>query len=193
MVADAKQAMRKEARARRLKLARAAGAGAGRAAADHFLAAMTLAEGAVVSAYWPVGDEFDVRPLLERLYAAGHPCALPVVAGKGKPLLFRRWEPGDTLIPAALGIPVPRPEADELVPDVLLVPMLAFDDAGYRLGYGGGFYDMTLAALREAQPATRGVGAAFAGQRVAAVPHDANDQRLDMILTEAGLTRVEAP
>ncbi|MEX2648708.1 MAG: 5-formyltetrahydrofolate cyclo-ligase [Alphaproteobacteria bacterium] len=190
MVADAKHALRKQARVRRPQLARAAGAEAGVAAASHFLKAITLLPGAVVSGYWPVGDEFDVRPLLERLHAAGHACALPVVVGKGKPLVFRRWEPGDTLVPAALGIPVPLPEADELVPDVLLVPMLAFDGEGYRLGYGGGFYDLTLASLREAAPATLGVGAAYSGQRVAAVPHEATDERLDWILTEQEIVRV---
>ncbi len=189
MVVDAKHAMRKEARLVRQRLSRAAGDAAGGAAAEHFLAAMALPPGTVVSGYWPVGDEFDVRPVLERLHAAGHACALPVVVGKGRPLLFRRWEPGDALVPAALGIPVPPPEADELVPEVLLVPMLAFDDRGYRLGYGGGFYDLTLAALRQGAPATVGVGAAYAGQRVAEVPHDATDQRLDWILTEQGLTK----
>jgi len=190
MAADAKHAMRKAARVRRPQLARAAGAEAAAAAASHFLKAIKLEPGAIVSGYWPVGDEFDVRPLLERLHQAGHACALPVVVGKGKPLLFRRWEPGATLVPAALGIPVPLPEADELVPDVLLVPMLAYDDEGYRLGYGGGFYDLTLASLREATPATLGVGAAYAGQRVPEVPHDATDARLDWILTEQGAVLV---
>jgi 5-formyltetrahydrofolate cyclo-ligase len=189
MIADAKHALRKEARARRLTLQRAAGEGAGALAAEHFIRALTLAEGAVVSGYWPVGDEFDTRPLLERLHRSGHPCCLPVVAGKGKPLAFRRWEPGDALVPAALGIPVPLPEADELAPDVLLVPMLAFDDQGYRLGYGGGFYDMTLRSLRANAEATLGVGMAFAGQRVAAVPHDGSDERLDWIVTEEGARR----
>lgn len=188
-VVEAKRVLRKEARVRRLQLARAAGEDAGRRAADHFLASVTLAPEAVVSGYWPVGDEFDVRPTLERLHAAGHPCCLPVVVGKTKPLLFRRWEPGDTLVPAALGIPVPLPEADELVPGALLVPMLAFDDAGYRLGYGGGFYDMTLEALRAAGTTPIAIGAAFAGQHVAAVPHDDKDERLDWILTEAGVRR----
>ncbi len=190
MVADAKHAMRKAARARRPQLARAAGADAGSAAASLFVATIKLEAGTVVSGYWPVGDEFDVRPLLERLHAAGHACALPVVVGKGKPLLFRRWEPGATLVPAALGIPVPLPEADELVPDVLLVPMLAFDGEGYRLGYGGGFYDVTLAGLREASPATLGIGAAYAGQLVAAVPREATDEKLDWILTEKEAVRV---
>jgi 5-formyltetrahydrofolate cyclo-ligase len=188
-VDDDKRLLRKEARVRRLQLARAPGEDAGRRAADHFLAAIALEPEAVVSGYWPVGDEFDVRPTLERLHAAGHACCLPVVVGKTKPLLFRRWEPGDTLVPAALGIPVPLPEADELVPAVLLVPMLAFDDAGYRLGYGGGFYDMTLDALRAGGGAPIAVGAAFAGQRVAQVPRDANDERLDWILTEDGARR----
>jgi 5-formyltetrahydrofolate cyclo-ligase len=112
-----------------------------------------------------------------------------VVVGKGRPLTFRRWEPGDVLRPAALGIPVPPPEAEEIAPATLLVPLLAFDDAGYRLGYGGGFYDMTIKALRE-QGGILAVGVAFAGQRVEAVPHGAGDERLDWLLTEKGAIRI---
>jgi len=186
---DAKHALRKEARTRRLQLARAAGAGAGVAAAGHFYDTIAPAEGAVISGYWPVGDEFDVRPILERAHGAGLACCLPVVMGKNKPLIFRRWEPGDVLHPATLGIPVPPPEADELVPTILLVPMLAFDEAGHRLGYGGGFYDMTLAALREAGP-TLAVGCAFEGQKVASVPHNDQDEKLDWILTEQRIRKV---
>jgi 5-formyltetrahydrofolate cyclo-ligase len=186
---DAKAAMRKAARARRVGLARAAGSGAGLAAAEHFLAAIRPEPGSAVSGYWPVGDEFDVRPLLARLVERGHPCCLPVVVGKGRPLTFRRWEPGDVLRPATLGIPVPPPEAEEIVPATLLVPLLAFDDAGYRLGYGGGFYDMTIKALRE-QGGILAVGIAIAGQRVDAVPHGASDERLDWLLTEQGAIRI---
>ncbi len=187
--AEAKVGMRKAARLRRAALARAVGPGSAAAAASHFLAAIALEPDAVVSGYWPVGDEFDVRTLLERLVEAGHACGLPVVAGKGKPLVFRRWQPGDVLRPATLGIPVPPPESEEIVPTVALVPLLAFDDRGYRLGYGGGFYDMTIRALR-AQGSFTAVGVGFAGQRIDLVPIDDHDERLDWLLTEQGATPV---
>ncbi|MSP82985.1 MAG: 5-formyltetrahydrofolate cyclo-ligase [Alphaproteobacteria bacterium] len=186
---DAKAALRKKARLGRAGLARAAGGGAGDAAARNFLDSLSPADDTAISGYWPVGDEFDVRPLLARLHERGHVCCLPVVVGKNRPLIFRRWEPGDVLRPAALGIPVPSPEADEVIPSVLLVPMLAFDARGYRLGYGGGFYDMTIKALR-AQAATIAVGMAFAGQEMDAVPTDEHDERLDWIVTEKAATRV---
>ena len=186
---EAKAGLRKAARVRRAGFARAAGGGAGAAAVAHFQAAVSLAPDAVVSGYWPVGDEFDVRPLLESLHGRGHACCLPVVAGKNRPLIFRRWEPGDVLRPAALGIPVPPPEAEELTPSLLLVPLLAYDNRGYRLGYGGGFYDMTIRDLR-AQGGLVAVGVAYAGQHMDTVPTDDHDERLDWIVTEQGAIRI---
>ncbi len=180
-----KKALRATAAARRAALARAAGSEAGAQLRDRFLAAVPLpAPGAVVSAFWPMGEEIDVRPLLERLDALGYRCCLPVTVGRGKPLVFRRWSPGLALVPGGFGTSVP-PEGQPLAtPDVLVVPLLAFDRRGYRLGYGGGFYDRTLEALRAAGRAPLAVGIGYAGQEIAQVPHHAGDQRLDWVVTE---------
>jgi 5-formyltetrahydrofolate cyclo-ligase len=128
-------------------------------------------------------SEADPRPAMA---AHSGPLCLPVVAGRGRPLVFRAWMPGAPLVAGGFGAMVPAAEAAELVPEVLIVPMLAFDRQGYRLGYGGGFYDRTLAALRAAGP-VRAIGLAFAGQEVAAVPRGPWDVALDLIVTEAGV------
>jgi 5-formyltetrahydrofolate cyclo-ligase len=177
-----KKAMRAAAIARR-KAAFAADAGARLAA--RFLAAHRLPPGTAVSAYWPMGSELDPRPLLHRLDADGHFCLLPVVVGRGQPLLFRRWRPESRLLEAGFKVMTPGPEAAEGVPSLVLCPLLAFDRRGYRLGYGGGYYDRTLRRLRRAGGVTA-IGIGFAAQEVPEVPTDATDQRLDGILTEAG-------
>jgi len=137
----------------------------------------------VVSGFWPMGNEIDVRPTLALLHRRRFDVALPVVVRRGQPLLFRRWRPGDALVPGGFGTSVPAPQAEELRPAVLLVPLLAFDRAGYRLGYGGGFYDRTLALLR-GEGSVTAIGVAFAAQEVEAVPRDHFDQRLDYVVTE---------
>lgn len=142
--------------------------------------------GARISAYWPMGDEADPRGLMMALHERGHEILLPVVVAKGSPLVFRLWAPGDELQPAGFGTWVPGPEQPERDPDLLFVPLLAFDRAGYRLGYGGGFYDRTLQKLR-AEKSIRAFAFAFAGQEIPWVPRDHFDQRLDSLLTESGL------
>lgn len=146
---------------------------------------LAVPPGATVAGYWPVRDEMDVRALLRALCEEGHPVALPVVAGPGRPLRFRRWCPGDMLAMGPFGLSEPPAEAPELTPRVLLVPLLAFDRRGYRLGYGRGYYDRTLGSLRAAGPVVA-VGIAFAAQEVAELPSDHFDQRLDWIVTERG-------
>jgi 5-formyltetrahydrofolate cyclo-ligase len=137
----------------------------------------------VVAGYYPVRSEFDCMPLLRRIEADGSVLALPVIAGP-VPLQFREWTFGAPLEPGPFGIP--EPTAGLLaVPDILLVPLLAFDQRGYRLGYGGGHYDRTLGALR-AQGGVAAVGLAFDTQEVAEVPACPYDQRLDWILTPSG-------
>lgn len=130
-------------------------------------------------------EEFDDRPLLAYFASSGHPCALPVVVAKDMPLEFRRWRPGDRLVASGFGIEVPGSDAPRLQPTVLLVPLLAFDAEGHRLGYGGGYYDRSLAMLRQHGPVLA-IGVAFAGQAVDEVPHGPGDQRLDWIVTEEG-------
>jgi len=146
--------------------------------------------GAVVSAFHPTGEEIDVLPALAWFAGCGHPTALPVVPGRAKPLRFRAWVPGDPLVRGVLDIPVPAPAAPQIVPEILLVPLLAFDRAGFRLGYGGGYYDRTLAELRSGNRLVLAIGVGFACQEVADVPHDATDARLDALATESWATRL---
>ncbi len=148
-----------------------------------FLEAVTPPDTAAVSGFWPMGSEIDPRPILEVLQRRGHRVGLPVVTGPGTPLLFREWRPGDILQPGGFNTEVPRDDKPEVEPDILLVPLLAFDREGYRLGYGGGFYDRTLERLRETG-ARLAIGVAFAAQEVESVPRGDYDQPLDMILTE---------
>ncbi|NJM30016.1 MAG: 5-formyltetrahydrofolate cyclo-ligase [Rhizobiales bacterium] len=139
--------------------------------------------GRSISGFAPYQSEISVMPLLTALAKAGWITALPVVIAKNQPLVFRAWLPGSETVPGIWNIPVPPPTSSEVAPDVLLVPLLAFDREGYRLGYGGGFYDRTLAKLRAIKSVTA-IGIAYAAQEVPSVPHDAHDQRLDWIMTE---------
>jgi 5-formyltetrahydrofolate cyclo-ligase len=140
----------------------------------------------IVSGYYPYQSEISVLPLLGRLAGDGWATCLPVVLGMGLPLEFRSWYPGEPTISGKWGIPRPAESAVQVEPDVLLVPLLAFDRVGYRLGYGGGFYDRTLSMLR-AKKRVIAIGVAFSGQEIDAVPRDMTDQALDFVLTETGL------
>jgi 5-formyltetrahydrofolate cyclo-ligase len=144
--------------------------------------------GCVVSAYWAMGDELNAQFLIRHLHEAGCVIGLPVVLGKGQPLLFRRWTPETKFIPGGFGTQIPSPDEPEVVPQRLIVPLLAFDAAGYRLGYGGGFYDRTLAKLRGLGPVSA-IGFAYAGQEVDAVPREDFDQQLDWLATEVSMRR----
>ncbi|MBM3518682.1 MAG: 5-formyltetrahydrofolate cyclo-ligase [Alphaproteobacteria bacterium] len=181
----AKRALRASALAARA--ACSAGDAAERAA-GLALARIEFSSGAVVGGYWPMRGELDPRPLLGRLIERGLCASLCVIVGRGRPLAFRAWQPGDPLAPGPFGTSVPLPAAPLLTPDVVLTPLLAFDDAGYRLGYGGGYYDRTLAALKAAR-AVVAIGLAFEAQRVALLPHSAWDVPLDWIVTEARVRR----
>ena len=139
----------------------------------------------VVSGFHPFKSEIDVLPLLARLASEGWMTALPIVRAERQPLIFRQWAPGEPTVSGVWGIPMPAEEAPEVEPDVLLVPLLGFDRWGYRLGYGGGFYDRTLAHLRQKKQVTA-IGIGYAGQQMNLVPRGGMDQRLDHVLTEAG-------
>jgi 5-formyltetrahydrofolate cyclo-ligase len=137
----------------------------------------------VVTGFWPIKDEIDIRPLMQELAGAGCQLALPVVQGKGKPLLFRRWSPGEPLEAGVFGTLQPAADRAPVEPDALLVPLLACDEEGWRLGYGGGFYDRTLRGLRARRSVTA-VGVAFNAQLIPSVPHGPDDERLDWLLTD---------
>jgi 5-formyltetrahydrofolate cyclo-ligase len=187
---EAKVLFRRAAGLRRRALAAAEAPGiAGARAADRFLANFSLPKGAIVSAYWPMGDELDPRPLMARLHQAGHVIGLPVVVAKGAPLIFRAWTPATRFVPGGFKTQVPEPGAAEVLPDVLIVPLLAFDAVGYRLGYGGGFYDRTLETLR-VSARVQAIGFGYEGQCVDAVPRADYDQPLDAIVTEQSFRRI---
>jgi 5-formyltetrahydrofolate cyclo-ligase len=159
--------------------------------ASHDLAAQFLRviePGRVISGYAPIGNEIDIVPLLALLAVRGITLALPVVRKATRILEFRVWSPGEMLEPGVFGTRHPSLDSKIVTPDMLLVPMLAFDDTGHRLGYGGGYYDATLQSLRAAGPVTA-VGCAFAAQRVASLPVESNDQRLDWLVTEQDALR----
>lgn len=138
---------------------------------------------AVVSGFWPIKEEIDIRPLMIELFNQGCQLALPVVQGKGQRLLFRAWRPGDPLEAGVFGTLQPSPKREVIEPEALLVPLLACDEDGWRLGYGGGFYDRTLADLR-AKGRAIAVGVGFGAQLIPEIPHGPQDQRLDWLLTD---------
>jgi 5-formyltetrahydrofolate cyclo-ligase len=140
----------------------------------------------------PLKSEISPIPLMRRLADAGAQLALPVVAGRGRPLIMRAFAFGQSLVAGVWGIREPGPEAPEVLPDIVIAPLLAFDRGGYRIGYGAGYYDMTIAALR-AQKSIVALGIAFAVQEIAEVPRTSRDARLDLVLTEREVIDCRAP
>ncbi len=161
------------------------GAAATEQLAAHRLDFAGVAGGASVSGFSAIGEEISPLALMAALSTEGHQLCLPVMQCRGRPLLFRIWKPGDTIAEAVWGIQEPLATSPAIDPDVLLVPLLAFDGRGYRLGYGGGFYDRTLAGLRSRKTIVA-IGIAFDEQRLDEVPHTVSDQRLDWVLTPSG-------
>ncbi len=184
-ISNAKAQLRKSAKVVRQQAAARHGAAVAEAFANHGIDFAGVSEPAIVSGYQPIGDEADISKLMIGLDQQGFKLALPVMVGKGQPLEFRTWSPGDTLGEVQWGIQEPGKNAGVVEPDVMLCPLLAFDKAGYRLGYGGGFYDRSLAQIRAHKPVIT-IGIAFDEQKVDAVPRDAYDQRLDWMLTPSG-------
>jgi len=180
-IAALKAGLRRQALARRAAMAPEARASASRAAAERALPLLRDA-GGPVALFSAIRGEIDPAPLAEALSRAGIATALPVVSGRAVPLVFRRWTLGDRLDPDPLfGIAQPRAEAPLLVPAAILVPLAAFDRKGGRIGYGGGFYDRTLAGL---DPRPLAFGYAFACQEVPRVPMESHDVPLDMVITQ---------
>jgi 5-formyltetrahydrofolate cyclo-ligase len=174
-------AAKKAARSKALAARQGCDPALGRDLARHLLADFPPQAGAVVSGFWPMDGEIDIRPLLEILHDRGHVIALPETTKIGNPLIFRQWWPGIAMHLERFG--TYRPDGPVCQPDYLLVPLLAFDAEGHRLGYGGGFYDRTIAGLEQATI----VGCAFAAQQLDEVPVDEYDARLDAVATENGV------
>jgi 5-formyltetrahydrofolate cyclo-ligase len=169
--------------AARLAMSAAAHVDASARVRELVLERLTPVAGRLVGGYWPILGEVDCVPLLERILEAGGATALPVVTGPKRPLRFRPWTPGAAMASGRWDIPHPV-EGPAVRPDVLLVPLVGFDAAGHRLGYGGGFYDRTLAALPR-RPLTIGLG--FEIGRLASLRPEPHDAAMDLIVTEAGL------
>jgi 5-formyltetrahydrofolate cyclo-ligase len=183
-LAEIKAEARRAAFAAR-KVAFAAGQGR---AADLLADFLGPHRGRALASYMPMRTEIDP---LAAMAAHDGPVGVPVIIGKGQPLRFREWTPGCAMVAGEFGALIPA-EGAWIDPDLLIVPMLAFDRRGYRLGYGGGFYDRTLEGLRARRPRLA-IGFAFAAQEVAEVPTEPTDQRLDAILTEGGPVPIRRP
>jgi 5-formyltetrahydrofolate cyclo-ligase len=177
-----KSILRAAALAKRDALSDAQRAAAAQALALHRLP-FDIARGAIVAGYSPIRSEIDPTPLMRLLAAQGAQLALPVIVARDAPLMFRVWSPGAELVRGPLGILEPPPDAVDVVPDILLVPLAAFDRSGHRIGYGAGHYDRSFAQLRSLK-AVIAVGVAFGLQEINAVPMQPHDVALDYVLTE---------
>ena len=144
---------------------------------------VAIAPGMIVSGFMPLKSEINPLPLMRTLAAAGAKLALPAIAGRGMPLTMRAYAFGDEFARGQWGIREPKPEQPEVFPDVLIVPLACFDRTGHRIGYGAGYYDMTIHRLRVMKTVTA-IGIAFAAQEIAKVPATDRDERLDLVLTE---------
>jgi len=182
LIPEMKATMRRDALLRRDALPAAQ-----RAAAAETIAArpfpVVILSGTIVSGFMPLKTEINPLPLMRRLADAGAQLALPVIDGRGKPLIMRAYAFGDALNAGQWGIREPKPEAPEVAPDILLVPLLAFDRRGNRIGYGAGYYDMTIGKFRATKRLVA-CGIAYAAQEIAEVPVSERDAPLDLVLTE---------
>jgi len=177
-----KRQLRREAMARRANARAKTGPLAGYLVATQFLENISISEAAVIAGYWPINDEITPVPLMKRLHQDGYSVALPAVVERGKRLQFRGWEPGLELELGPFGTLHP-PATGAAPPSVVLVPLLAFDSDGNRLGYGAGYYDRTLTTLRD-QGEVLAVGYSFEAQRIDTLPCHDGDQKLDWVVTE---------
>lgn len=189
-ISEQKARLRKLVSERR-NAAHAEAKGAAEAARDHFLAGGLKGSARIVAGYRPIRSEIDPEPLMRALIDQGCRLCLPVVEGKGKPLKFREWTPASAMQEGPYGAEVPS-SGDWLQPELLIVPLIAFDATGARLGYGGGFYDRTLAQLSETGP-VRAVGLAYAAQQTEQVPVEPTDRHLDAMVTELGIVALAGP
>lgn len=183
--APPKNELRVAALARRDALSVQERAGAALAIAAR-IPSLDVSPSTIVAGYAPIRSEIDPVQLMQAFAARGATLAMPVISARNVSLVFRRWTPGDALVRGVFGISEPSATASEVVPDIVLVPLAAFDRAGHRIGYGAGYYDRTLARLRGEKTVTA-IGLAFAVQEIPQVPALSHDVRLDYVLTEADL------
>ena len=155
---------------------------------EHFIAEFDIRSDLSAAAYWPFRDEIDVRPLLKAMDGMGCNCLLPVMMARKEPLQFHQWKPGDALEASRFGVLEPSKFHPSATPDVVILPLLSFDQCGRRLGYGGGYYDRTLRALRR-KGEVLAVGAAYQGQEVDKILVNSHDQKLDAIVTDRSVFR----
>ena len=149
-------------------------------------------EKTVIAAYWPIGDEVDVIPAIKRLiHVMRIQCCLPIVLGNELPLIFKLWHPGESLCLGKFGTSQPHTASQIVNPSILLIPLLAYDLAGYRLGWGGGFYDRTITAMKENGHSIISIGVGYAAQQIPLIPRNSFDQPMDWILTEEGMYKVD--
>jgi len=193
-ISAAKKTMRRQAGKRRQDHVRAIGPSGERTAAEKalylFSEHIPFEKTDIVSGYWPLAGEFDCRPLMHYFHARGCRVVLPVVIDNAAPLEFRQWHPGLEMQVDKFGVEIPPANCPVLVPTIMLVPLLAFDAAGYRLGYGGGFYDRSLEKLRKHVDVTA-VGLAFEMQKLDKLPIDAYDQALNWVVTDVAARKIE--
>lgn len=185
----AKAHMRDEARLRRIKAQADAGPASASFFSDHFFEAFRPLSDLVIAGYAPLGTEADPGALMVHAHQTGHICALPRIVAKGQALAFHRWAPGDALVAGEHGTREPLLTQQHVRPDFVIVPLLAFDAQGHRLGYGGGYYDRTIAMLREDGRPIKIIGLAFGAQSFDLLPVGPHDERLDAIVTETGVMR----
>jgi 5-formyltetrahydrofolate cyclo-ligase len=183
---NSKEALRHAALAQRDRAAAAAGPTASLTIARRLLGDFVFMKGAIVAGYAAVRGEADPFPLMAALANRGHALCLPQT--RGESLVFRAWKPGDPLVVGRFNIPEPDEKVRERRPDLVLVPLLAFDSAGHRLGYGAGYYDRYLREAR-AKRTIKAIGIAYAGQEMNALPHDETDEVLDAVVTDEGVRR----
>lgn len=183
-IEDAKAALRLEAHAARSALSLAQRTEAAATVAQLFFEDIALRSSDVVAAYWRIRDELDCQPILVRLMDSNQTVVLPVVVGAEQPLELRVWEQGASLYEAGFGTLAPSELAPQTEPDIVIMPLLGFDSQGTRLGYGGGYYDRTLAHMNKTPKL---IGLAFAAQELDSIPRDSHDVPLDAIITEAGV------
>ncbi|MCR6671802.1 5-formyltetrahydrofolate cyclo-ligase [Devosia ginsengisoli] len=184
LIEETKAALRMRARVARALLDHEERAEAARAAARHFFDGIVLQANDVVAAYWRIRDELDCQPILVKLMDSNQTVVLPVVLGPEQPLDLRIWEQGASLYESGFGTLAPSELAPKAEPDIVIMPLLGFDGRGTRLGYGGGYYDRTLASMSK-KPKL--VGLAFAAQELDSIPREPHDVPLDAIVTEAGV------